>query len=404
MDFIALLYALPTVDVISCFSNYFKKMLPLTLQLSIPDFVHELIDRAYRTGASDIHIDPGKDTISIRLRVDGIVQNCDEYEKVPISMLAELVARVKVLAGLRTDVHMTPHDGRFCVERSGMAGGHSGYSCDVRVSILPTQFGENIVLRLLPKTGRNDSLETLGFSPEHIALIREAVARPQGMILVTGPTGAGKTSTQYGLVSETDPESQVVITLEDPIEYALPGVRQVAIREKHGLTFPAGLRSILRQDPDVIMVGEMRDTETARIAVNAALTGHLLISTLHTNTALDTIPRLIDMGIEPYLIASTLTLIIGQRLARRVCEGCRGRGESVTGACGICFGKSYRGRLVISEVIPMDEKMRSYILRRIGRDDLEKYVRSLGIPSLREDGFVKAEKGMTTMEEVLRVI
>ncbi len=367
--------------------------------ISPPAFVDEMIDSAYRMGASDIHIDPRKDTILIRFRVDGVLER---YREIPAVMLSELVARVKVLAGLRTDVHMTPHDGRFCIERGE-------YSCDVRVSILPTQFGENIVLRLLPKAGRNDSLEALGFSHEHIALIREVVARPQGMILVTGPTGAGKTSTQYGLVSETDPASLVVITLEDPIEYALPDVRQVAIREKYGLTFPTGLRSILRQDPDVIMVGEMRDTETARIAVNAALTGHLLISTLHTNTALDTIPRLIDMGIEPYLIASTLTLIIGQRLARRVCDRCGGRVGEVGGsagqkACEACLGKGYRGRIIISEVIPIDEKMRSYILRKISRDDMEKYVRSIGVPSLRDDGFVKADRGLTTVEEVLRVI
>lgn len=374
--------------------------------ISPPAFVDEMIDNAYRVGASDIHIDPKRDIILIRFRIDGVLE---PYREIPMEMLSELVARVKMLAGLRTDVHMTPHDGRFCVERAELSGGYPGYSCDVRVSILPTQFGENIVLRLLPKTGKNDSLEALGFSHEHIALIREAVARPQGMILVTGPTGAGKTSTQYGLVSETDPEGQVVITLEDPIEYALPHVRQIAIREKYGLTFPTGLRSILRQDPDVIMVGEMRDTETARIAVNAALTGHLLISTLHTNTALDTIPRLIDMGIEPYLIASTLTLIIGQRLARRVCDRCGGRVGEVGGssdhkACEACLGKGYRGRLVISEVIPIDEKMRSYILRKISRDDMEKYVRSIGVSSLRDDGFVKADKGLTTVEEVLRVM
>lgn len=357
---------------------------------TIPEQVDALFTDALNSGASDIHIDPDERGIRIRYRVDGILRMIAEWPK---SIHSELIARIKVLAGLRTDLHSTSQDGRcrLSIDREGG-------KCDMRVSIIPTQFGENVVIRILPMKREDTSLLSLGFSYEQQLLVREAAEQSNGMILVTGPTGSGKTSTQYGIISMIDPTRRAVVTLEDPIEYVLSGVRQIPVNPKHGLSFSQGLRAILRQDPDVIMVGEIRDTETAQIATHTALTGHLLVSTLHTNTAADALPRLIDMGIDPYLVASTLTLVINQRLVRRLCLNCDGDG------CFDCGRSGYSGRTVIAEVLPIDEKLRSFIMRRLPRNDIMKYAQSIGVRSIHEEAIAKVEARITTREEVLRVL
>jgi type II secretory ATPase GspE/PulE/Tfp pilus assembly ATPase PilB-like protein len=356
---------------------------------TIPEKVDALFADALESGASDIHIDPDERSIRIRYRVDGILRIVKDWPK---SVHSELIARIKVLAGLRTDLHSTSQDGRCRV--SIIRGGE----CDVRVSLIPTQFGENAVLRILPMKREDTSLLSLGFSYEQQLLVREVAEQSHGMILVTGPTGAGKTSTQYGIISMIDPTNKAIVTLEDPIEYMLAGVRQIPVNPRHGLSFSHGLRAILRQDPDVIMVGEIRDTETAQIATHTALTGHLLISTLHTNTAADALPRLIDMGIDPYLVASTLTLVINQRLVRRLCLTCGGDG------CGDCAHSGYSGRTVIAEVLSIDERLRSLIMRRVPKSDIMKYAQSVGMRNIHEDAMAKVEAGITTREEVLRVL
>lgn len=352
--------------------------------LNIPQQLDALIHEASDLEASDIHIDPGERCLSVRFRADGLLYLVHEL---PMEVHTEMIARLKVLARLRTDVHTIPHDGRF---RFG--------ECDIRISIVPTQYGENAVLRLLPINTEPLRLTELGFSDEDRLRIERAMSNPHGMILTTGPTGSGKTSTQYSLISGLDVSERAVVTLEDPVERVLAGVRQIPVNPKHGLTFASGLRAVLRQDPDVIMVGEIRDGETADIAIHAALTGHLLVSTLHTNSAVDTLPRLIDMGVEPYLVASTLEIVINQRLVRTICTQCRGD------KCADCRQSGFRGRTVIAEVLPIDAKLRSYIMRRLSRDDLLKYMHSAGIQTIHEHGLEKVRSGVTTEDEIRRVL
>lgn len=355
---------------------------------SIVELADALIAYAYHRNASDIHIDPSLERVEIRFRIDGLLIPIDSLEK---NLHESFIARIKVMSGLRTDIHFVPQDGRFRYAKSSC-------ECDVRVSIVPTHHGENAVLRILKKRQDRATLSELGFSPHDIDRIVQCLSYRQGMILVTGPTGSGKTSTLYTLISSFITDNSSIVTLEDPVEYAMDGVRQIQIQAKHGITFANGLRSIVRQDPDIIMVGEIRDPETAQIATNISLTGHLLLSTLHTNSALGAIPRLIDMGVDPYLVASTLSLVIAQRLVRKVCVECKGA------TCTQCGMSGYKGRIVISETLVVDEEMRKYIMSRVPLAELSRYAQVKGMRTMYEDGIEKVEQGITTREEILRII
>ncbi len=357
---------------------------------SIVELVDSLVVYGYHRNSSDIHIDPMEEGLIIRYRIDGVLTYVDTLSD---TSHEELIARIKVLAGLRTDIHFVPQDGRFHFSQSIC-------DCDIRVSIIPTHYGENAVLRILRNENDIPNLGKLGFSDHDVERIVNRLSYHQGMVLVTGPTGSGKTSTLYTLISSLSTEKNSIITLEDPIEYAIAGVRQIQIHSRHGITFANGLRSIVRQDPDIIMVGEIRDTETAQIATNVSLTGHLLLSTLHTNSALGAIPRLIDMGIDPYLVASTLSLVIAQRLVRKVCENCKGAGCG----CNACGNLGFKGRTVVAETLVVDEELRKYIMSRTPIEEIARYAKSKGMRTMYEDGIDKVERGITTEEEINRTL
>lgn len=387
--------------------------------VSIIDLVDKLVEQAHLRGASDIHIDPSRDAFRMRLRVDGVLQ---ESWELPKHIHPEIISRIKILAGMRTDEHQATQDGRF---RHIFPNGET---LDMRVSIAPTYHGENVVLRLLSDNAANYTLEMLGFSEGDQEKILTAIKRPHGMILATGPTGSGKTTTLYTLIKMLNSADISIITIEDPIEYAVEQVEQIQVNARAGLTFANGLRSILRQDPNIIMVGEIRDAETASIAVNTALTGHLLLSTLHTNDAATTLPRLLDMGIDAYLVASTINIAIGQRLVRKTCEKCK---EEVTitkvveenlaaiplknpvkegdlfyrgSGCEACGGSGYSGRLCISEVLVANQGIREAIMQKASSAELRKLAIKGGMTTMLEDGFAKARAGRTSIEEVLRVV
>jgi type IV pilus assembly protein PilB len=352
--------------------------------------VETLIEYAHVVRASDIHIDPTPADTRVRLRVDGVLNETFSFPKL---IHHEVIARIKVLASLRSDEHFAMQDGRF-----RFLSKESNEQVDIRVAIAPLYHGENVVLRLLTNHTDDTTLAGLGFSDKNIDAIRRAVQKPNGMILATGPTGSGKTTTLYTLLKLLNDPSISVITIEDPIEYAIAGIKQIQTHERTQLTFAKGLRSILRQDPDIIMVGEIRDTETARIAVSAALTGHLLFSTLHTKDAATTLPRLLDMGIDAYLVASTISLAIAQRLVRKCCVTCKGKG------CVACGNTGYRGRIAISEVLVADEAIRDAILHRASATEIKKIAIQNGMRTMLDDGEEKVKRGETTIEEVLRVI
>lgn len=351
--------------------------------------IDAILSHAIHMRASDIHYDPRENDSLVRLRVDGQVE---EAGVLPRNIHDEMIARLKILSGVRTDIHAIPQDGRWRAEVDGQ-------SYHIRISFMPTYYGENAVMRLLSTKISSDlSFSRLGFTPDHVGSIDAALKHTSGLILVTGPTGSGKTTTLHTCLSLKSREPLSIITLEDPIEYEIPAVRQVHIRQNYGITFASGLRSALRQDPDVIMVGEIRDTETARVAVHTALTGHLVLSTLHTNSALEAIPRLIDMGIDPYLLASTLKLIVAQRLVRAICRDCLFVG------CDICRNSGYVGRSVIAEVCEVETGLKNNILKKESFSSCLAYARSQGFRPISEDGYEKVEWGITTREEVLRVL
>lgn len=386
---------------------------------SIIDIVDTLISHAHNVRASDIHIDPADKDVRVRLRVDGVLhRSCT----LPKEVHNEIVSRIKVLSGLRTDEHQKAQDGRFRMYLP------DGEPIDIRVSIAPTYHGENAVLRLLVDKEKNFSLGALGFSSADQKKIHEAASKPTGMILATGPTGSGKTTTLYTILKKLNSEDVSIVTIEDPIEYAVEGVEQIQVNAEHGLTFANGLRSILRQDPNIIMVGEIRDKETAGIAVNTALTGHLLLSTLHTNDAATTLPRLFDMGIEPYLVASTVNIALGQRLVRRICGECK-KERDLTDAerrrilevapeamvdgglkvyegegCKKCGDTGYRGRLCVNEILVVDDNVREAILRQAPSNEIRKIAIRGGMTTMLADGMHKVREGQTTFEEVLRVV
>jgi type II secretory ATPase GspE/PulE/Tfp pilus assembly ATPase PilB-like protein len=339
--------------------------------------------------ASDVHCDPRREDSIVRFRVDGRI---GEVGTIPKRLHEEVIARLKILSGSRTDVHAIPQDGRWRTELRGN-------EYNIRISFMPTYHGENAVIRLLPsQTSRDLSFAKLGFTPDHVRLIDKAMKNTNGLILVTGPTGSGKTTTLHTCLSLKVREPLSIVTLEDPVEYEIPGVRQVHIRHNHGVTFGSGLRSALRQDPDVIMVGEIRDNETAKVAVHTALTGHLVLSTLHTNSAIDAIPRLVDMGVDNYLLASTLRLIVAQRLVRTMCHGCFAEG------CDMCRNSGYIGRSVIAEVCEIDTEMRELISVKASVSALYENAKINRFCPITEDGMEKVEWGITTRGEVLRVL
>lgn len=386
--------------------------------ISIINLIDQLILHAFSIKSSDIHIDPLEKSVRVRFRIDGVLE--DSYS-LPKEIHSEIIARIKVLACLQTDEHYTAQDGRF---RNLIS---ENKSIDIRVSIIPTYHGENVVLRLLAENSEQFTLKTLGFNEIDQQKIIHAIKNPTGMILVTGPTGSGKTTTLYTLIKMLNNRDVSIITIEDPIEYAIEGVEQIQVNQKTGLNFATGLRSILRQDPNIIMVGEIRDIETAGIAVNTALTGHLLLSTLHTNDAATTLPRLLDMKIEPFLVTSTISIAIGQRLVRKICENCKeekiltdeeyyrlsqtipeeilvnnkkffqGKG------CAKCNGSGYYGRIVIDEVLVANEEIRSAILLKASSAEIKQIAIKSGMTPMLFDGFQKALSGITTIQEVLRV-
>ena len=392
--------------------------------VSIIHLVDSLIEEAHHMRASDIHIDPTETVLRVRYRIDGVLQDMHELPK---AITPEVVARLKILSGMRTDEHYAAQDGRFSV-RLKQYEEHDSITIDIRSSVAPTYYGENAVLRLLSDKADRFTLESLGFSPANLLKIESVLKKPYGMILATGPTGSGKTTTLYTMLKRLNIPDVSIVTIEDPIEYAVSGIEQIQVNARTSLTFAHGLRSILRQDPNIIMVGEIRDDETARIAVNTALTGHLLLSTVHTTDAATTLPRLLDMGIEPYLISSTVNMAIAQRLVRKICTNCReeympseaertslkgvlteGRAESISklwrgSGCEQCHGSGFRGRLGIHEVLVVDEPIREVILKKSSSSELKRLALKRGMITMLEDGLMKVSDGLTTIDEVLRVI
>jgi type IV pilus assembly protein PilB len=371
--------------------------------------VNLIIMQALREGASDVHIQPEEDNLQIRFRVDGMLHESDAPPK---HLHSAIVSRIKVLADLDIAERRKPQDGRFHLKMEGK-------ETDIRVSCLPTIYGENVVMRLLDVSGSVPTLSQIGFSKEMLPKMEKVITRPHGIILVTGPTGSGKTTTLYAGLSQINTPEKNIITIENPVEYHVSGIRQIQVNAKVGLTFANGLRSILRQDPDVIMVGEIRDQETAEIAIQAALTGHLVFSTLHTNDAPSAVTRMIDMGVEPFMVSSTVVGILAQRLVRLICKDCqedyapepetlrdlgldnkklkRGKG------CDKCMKTGFKGRIGIFELLIVDPKIRALINNKASLDEIRNQTKYQGMKSLKEDGLDKIRQGLTTPEEVLRV-
>ena len=384
----------------------------MAFEAPVVRLVNLLIENAVTSEASDIHIEPFEDTLRIRYRVDGILY---DQEAPPQRLQSAVTSRIKIMAEMNIAERRLPQDGRIRVTLNGQR-------VDIRVSTMPTVHGESIVMRLLQRSSVFLPLEKLGFPADTLKRFESLIKRPHGILLVTGPTGSGKTTTLYGALDKINSAGVKIITIEDPVEYQLKGVNQIAVKPKIGLTFATGLRHIVRQDPDVVLVGEVRDLETAEIAIQAALTGHLVFSTLHTNDAPGAITRLQDMGVEPYLVASVLEGVLAQRLVRRICAACRAphtasaadldalgigaaagtplfRGKG----CDACRGTGYRGRSGIYELFPITESVRSLILRRAAGSEIRRAAIEQGMVTLRMDGWARAREGVTTVEEVLRV-
>jgi general secretion pathway protein E len=375
-------------------------------------YVNLLVRDAYDAGASDIHVEAARGGLTARFRLDGVLVPAPEP---PAELQHAVVSRIKLLAELDIAERRRPQDGRIRVRLEQR-------ELDLRVSTVPTMFGESVVLRLLDRGGRPVSLGELGMPPAILATMEKLARKPHGMVLSTGPTGSGKTTTLYAALALRDGGTEKIVTVEDPVEYQLPGIAQVPVHRQAGVTFGAALRSILRQDPDVIMVGEMRDAETAEIAVQAAMTGHLVFSTLHTNDAVGAIPRLLDLGVPDYLVSATLEGVLAQRLVRRLCPDCREEYvprpehvERVSGqalgelkllrgrGCPSCRGTGFRGRLGVFELLVMGDDLRDAIVRRDGRGRIRAAAEAAGLCPMRLDGWDKVRAGQTTVEEVLRV-
>jgi len=417
--------------------NKKKDIISLVQDSPISKVLTAILDFAARNRASDVHIEPTEDELKIRCRIDGILR---EIMKLPKSSEAPLVSRIKILANLKIDEHRIPQDGQFTVKIDDK-------EIDLRIAIAPIVWGEQVVLRLLDKSGTSFKLEDMGYCGRSLRTIRQAIKQSNGMVLTSGPTGSGKSTSLYALIQAIKDDSINIVTLEDPVEYKMSGINQIQVNAEVGLNFASGLRSILRQDPDVIMVGEIRDEETAQLAVQSALTGHLVFSTLHTNSAAGILPRLLDMGIEPFLIASTVRTVIGQRLVRRVVPdhetyqssdaetaiiketvgkllassednrqainddlGYKNLPLSTQSAYTLVRGKDspdnpggYKGRMGLYEVFSMTDKIQDLIMKRASSDQIEEAARKEGMITMREDGFLKALDGQTTLDEVNRV-
>ncbi|HET9707861.1 MAG TPA: type IV-A pilus assembly ATPase PilB [Gemmatimonadales bacterium] len=372
--------------------------------------INGLLTDAVKRGASDIHIEPFEHEMRVRYRVDGALQ---EVMKPPVKMRAALTSRVKIMAQLNIAERRVPQDGRIKLKM-----GHR--VIDFRVSTLPVLFGEKIVLRILDKGNLTFDLSKFGFEPKAEADLMKAILNPYGMVLVTGPTGSGKTTTLYSALSKINTIEVNIMTAEDPVEYNLMGINQVLVRNEVGMTFAAALKAFLRQDPNIIMVGEIRDLETGSIAIKAALTGHLVLSTLHTNDAPSTITRMIDMGIEPFNVASAVNIIVAQRLVRRICVDCkqewdysdeemhafgidRDKGPFFKGSgCDTCNGTGYKGRQGLYEVMTMSSALRRNVLRGASTEEMQQCAVEEGMLTLRMDGMVKVKRGVTTLEEVVK--
>jgi type IV pilus assembly protein PilB len=376
--------------------------------------INTLITRAVNERASDLHLEPGEQDLRVRFRIDGVLH---EVMSTPRSVSGAVVSRVKIMADLDIAERRVPQDGRVGLRVNGRA-------IDLRVATLPSIYGEKVVIRVLDKDDAILQLSDLGFMPHALDRFSKSFSKPYGAILVTGPTGSGKTTTLYAALNVLNKPNVNIITVEDPVEYRLPGITQVQVNRKAGLFFATALKSILRSDPDIVLVGEVRDTETAKTAVEAALTGHLVLSTLHTNDASSSIGRLVDMGVEPYLVSSALDCIVAQRLARKICERCRRPREASPEVlarmglppdaepvtiydavgCKVCSGTGYRGRLSINEVLTVSEEIQRMAVERRPSDEVKKVGVSQGMRTLREDGMEKVRLGLTTLEEVLRVV
>ncbi|MFA5199615.1 MAG: ATPase, T2SS/T4P/T4SS family [Candidatus Omnitrophota bacterium] len=375
--------------------------------------VNAILEESIKKKASDILIEPFDKKLRIRFRIDGVLQ---EQKAPPKNMHASVVSRVKVMSELDIAEHRLPQDGRFKIRILNR-------QIDFRVSILPSSHGEKVALRILDKSQANLDIKTLGFSDHALEILAKVSVLPHGMILVCGPTGSGKTTTLYAVLKSVDNPEKNIVTVEDPVEFQLEGINQVTARPEIGLSFAAALRSILRQDPNVIMIGEIRDFETVDIAIKSALTGHLVLSTLHTTTAAGAVVRLVNMGVEPYLINSSLVCVLAQRLVRKICSSCKesyilkneiadslgldlkkGKLEFYKGkGCQHCFNSGYSGRTVIAEVLPLSSKIRELILSGSQEQFIKQQARAEGMRTLRQDGLETALKGLTTIEEVLRV-
>jgi type IV pilus assembly protein PilB len=415
-----------------------KAVQNLVQDAPITKALNAILDYAAQSRASDIHIEPREKELKIRYRIDGILQ---ETMTLPKVIEPALISRIKILSNLRIDEHRIPQDGQFQISSAGR-------EIDLRIAISPVVWGEQVVIRLLDKTGTVLTLEALGFRGRSARLIDEGIHRPHGMTLSTGPTGSGKSTTLYAVVQEIKDVSINIVTLEDPVEYKMDGINQIQVNPDVGLTFASGLRSILRQDPNVVLVGEIRDKETADLAVQAALTGHVVLSTIHTNSAAGVLPRLLDMDIEPFLIASTVNTVVGQRLVRKLCEKCKTPYQTnemqtksiidtigevlpvskddlekvkddigydviplantkefkvyAPKGCSECV-KGYKGRIGIYEVFAMTEDMEKLLLNRSTTSEIQNQAQSDGMLTMKQDGYFKVLSGLTTLEEVARV-
>ncbi len=393
-----------------------EDVLDVANKAPIIKLVNTILFQALKLRASDVHFHPYQDRMQVRTRIDGILYDMDP---IPRKVQEAIVSRIKVMGKMDIAERRLPQDGRATIR---LGDGE----VDVRISSVPTTYGERIVMRLLDKSAKVYSLDEIGLAPKNLAMLREYLTFSHGIILVTGPTGSGKTTTLYAAMSEVDTTQKNVLTIEDPVEYSLPGVSQVQVNTKKGLTFANGLRAFLRQDPDVMMVGEIRDLETAEVAIRAALTGHLVFSTVHTNDAPSTITRMVDQGVEAYLVASSMVLVIAQRLVRTICKHCHAfvpmsdewaaklkkigitpeqmnNHVAIGRGCDECFQSGYAGRTAIYEFLPVDEVLRTQIMEGISASVMKRDAVERGMVTLREDGRMKILSGQTTADEVLRV-
>ena len=389
----------------------------VTAEAPVVRFVNLLIMQGIADGASDIHLDPGEHSLRVRYRIDGVLKDA---HTAPKSIQAAVISRLKITAGIDIAETRKPQDGRLSVN-------HEGKKIDLRVACLPTVFGEKVVMRILDNSTAQLSLDDLGFAPANFQRYEQSYVKPYGMILVTGPTGSGKSTTLYATVNIVSDPQVNVITVENPVEYRIPGINQVQTNDKAGMTFAAALKSILRSDPDVVLIGEIRDHETAQIAVEAALTGHLVLSTLHTNDAPSAITRLVEMGIEPFLVGSALDCVLAQRLCRKLCLKCREEyvptAEELLAVpdypytagdplptlykpvgCNSCSSTGYKGRMALHEVMSVSESVERLAVQRVASDDIMRLARSEGMKTLLEDGWYKVGLGLTSIQEILRVV